>query len=77
MAQPSISSLRAILRSVDGYKKDSSAPSITKDPRSGRYHIHFHELGQVHLASRCEKSLRASGFTVFNFYPELVVEPYV
>lgn len=73
---PTISSIRAILRTVEGYKKDSSAPSITRDPRSGRYHVHFHRFAQSKLASRCEKQLRAEGLTVWNFYPDLVIEPY-
>ena len=78
MAQlPTITSIRTILRSVDGYEKNSSAPSITKDKRTGRFYIHFHHFGQIRLASNCEKKLRDNGLTVWNFYPDLVVEPYI
>lgn len=69
-----ITAIRTILRTVDGYKKDSSAPSISKDT-DGSIYIFFHQFGQATLTTRCEECLRAHGLYVVNHYPELIVEP--
>lgn len=67
-----ITAIRTILRSVPDYKRDSSAPVITKE--HGEIYIFFHHvLDQVELASRCVDRLRAHGFYVINNYPELVI----
>ena len=67
-----ITAIRTILRTVDGYKKNSSAPSISKDA-DGSIYIFFHQLGQATLATRCEERLRAHGLRVTNHYPELII----
>lgn len=74
MMTTTITAIRTILRTVDGYKKDSSAPAISKDT-DGTIYIFFHQPGQATLASRCEEGLRARGLYVINRYPELIIEP--
>lgn len=68
-----ITAVRNILRTVDGYKRDSSAPSISTNS-DGIIRILFHQLDQVLLARRCEKNLKAKGLSVTNRFPELIIE---
>lgn len=67
-----ITAIRTLLRIVDGYKRNSSAPVISKNA-DGSICIFFHQFGQATLATRCEERLKDNGFRVTNCYPRLII----